>query len=379
MGPAERHARRGEPGGADPRRGVAGLPEDGDVDPGGAALHGVVHPGQVPGHVGDVAPGRVPRAPGLAVADGAVVRGEGRVAGPLHPGQRGVGEAVHDGLVDAGRVRAAHGAQELLPRGAVRGAGVGAGLAGQHRVARHVPAAGQAAVVVEVLEAQRLALGDVQQRGGPDGVGLQAVRLRAHPQAQGVRPAAQCREVVGVVQVADGVPEVVPYLAGRDGVVRVDLVAAAHRDDGQDGQQRVAVALLEGGGQPGRPGQRLGLDLQGVLEQDAAGALEEAPDLLREQVPLPEAGDGGGAGRAEVVHDVRGGRGVRTALGVCPVPRCQKAVSTQSPPPGAVQATAPSATWAVRSWTLARSRPVSLRVAFSGRSGWPAGPAAAAG
>ncbi len=221
---------------------------------------------------------------------------------------------MHDGLVDAGRVGAAHGAQEPLPGGAVGAAGVGAGLAREHGVPRHVTAAGQTAVVVEVLEAQGLALCDVQDRGRGDGVGLQPVGLGAQLEPERVRPGAQRPDVVLVEESGDRLPEVVPDLAGGGGLEGEDLVAVVEDHGGQQRQQGTAGVLAERVGQPRRPLESVGLQLDGVLEERTAGDLQQAADRRRKEVGLPEVGHRAGACRAEVVDDVGGRIGVRARL-----------------------------------------------------------------
>src|SRR5262249_27478339 len=109
---------------------------------------------EVAGDVGGVFPGRLARAPRLAVAGDALERAEGREAGPARLRRRQVAEAVEDVLVDARGEHRRELAQLGLPRRAVGAAGRRARLVGEDRVAGHVARPGLAAVVVEVLEAE---------------------------------------------------------------------------------------------------------------------------------------------------------------------------------------------------------------------------------
>lgn len=100
----------------------------------------------------------------------------------------------------------------------------------------HVPAARQTAVVVEVLEAEGLALGDVQERGRGDRVGLQPVGLGPQFEAEGMGPGAQGRHMVPVEEDGHRFPEVVPDLPGDGGSEREDLVAVIEDHGGQQRQ-----------------------------------------------------------------------------------------------------------------------------------------------
>ena len=102
-------------------------------------------------------------------------------------------------------------------------------------MAGEVAAAAEHAVVVEVLEAERLALGNVEQRGEGERVGGQPVRLHAQLQAEVVRPAAQGEQVVVPVEVGQHLVEVVADVRGELGVV-AELVLALQFDD--DRQER---------------------------------------------------------------------------------------------------------------------------------------------
>ena len=183
---------------------------------------------------------------------------------------------MEDVLVDARGEHRRELAQVGLPRGAVGAAGRRARLVGEDRVARQVTRAGLAAVVVEVLEAERLALGDVQQRARLHRVGLQAVGLDAELEAERVRPRLQRLDVVLVVEVGEDEVDVAAHAAAGVGVEVEDRLLVLLDRERQVREQAVADLLLERLREAGRPQRRVGLELQRVLEEGAAGVLEQA-------------------------------------------------------------------------------------------------------
>ena len=178
-------------------------------------------------------------------------------------------------------------------------------------------------VVVKVLEAERLALGNVEQRGEGERVGGQPVRLHAQLHAEVVGPAAQREQVVVPVQVGQHLVEVVADVRGELGVVAELVLALELHDDRQERRQVIAGAGRELGRQRRRPDRRLRLDLQRVFEERTAGLPQQPADPLVQDALLPEVGDRSGPRGAEVIDDVEVGVVNGPASGCCAEPRIQ--------------------------------------------------------
>ena len=178
-----------------------------------------------------------------------------------------------------------------------------------------VARAGLAAVVVEVLEAERLALGDVEQRARLHRVGLQAVGLDAQLEAERVRPRLQRLEVVLVVEVGEDEVDVAPHAAVGVGVVVEDRLLVLLDDQRQVREQAVADAAARR--RPRSSGVQIvaSVSISSESSKNAPPAsLSRRADRRREQVRVPEVGDRARAGLAEVVDDVGVGRRVVAAL-----------------------------------------------------------------
>ncbi|MEU9158282.1 hypothetical protein AB0D59_49110 [Streptomyces sp. NPDC048417] len=147
------------------------------------------------------------------------------------------------------------------------------------------------------------------------GVSKVAVGLGAQLQPEPVRPVLQRLDVLADVQVGQGLEvvladprtalvgelEVGGGVRGHAGVLAVDAVDVDHRELLAQG---VTAQLLEPRRQVPRP-EQVGVQLEGVLEQVAAVAHQQSAQA-RGQDMLFRVGNGGmGAGRGEVVDDVR--------------------------------------------------------------------------
>jgi len=238
---------------------------------------------------------------------------------------------VQHRLVDAAGEDAAHRLQHLVPRRAVGTVGVRRRLARQQLRAGHVASRGQHPEVVQVLETERLTLGHVEQRGAADRVGGQPVRLGPQFQPQAVREGTQRQQVMLMVKVGQHLIEVVAHVGGGVRVERVQIFAPLLQHDGQKGKQVIAGPPGELGDQGGRPQRRVGLQLEGVLEQVAAGLAQQPPDATGQHRAVPHVDDRLRAGRAEMVDDVGGRHGMRTALGL--LARAAHPVGEQQPRP----------------------------------------------
>ena len=331
--PAELGAVVGDPLRADAGRGPALVAPERDVVLRRAGLQDQLGAGQVGRDAGYVLPLRGPRSPGLPEADRVVV--VGREGGEARPGDIGslrVGEAVDHQLVHARHEDAVDGEQGLVLRG--RAGAVGAPgrvvgravvadrLAGEDRVAGEVAACRHHPVVVQVLEPEGLGLRHVDHRGVLHGVGLQAVRLDPDPHAERARELLHRPQVLVAVEVGEDDVVVVADLVGAQ-VVRgrgvggsqgelVLLVLLQH--EGQPRTQVVAVPGLEVVEEVAGPDRRVGLDLQGVLEEIAAGGAEQGTQLAVEHPVLPQVDHLLRAATAEVVDDVGARRRVRPGL-----------------------------------------------------------------
>ena len=144
-----------------------------------------------------------------------------------------------------------------------------------------------------------------------DGVGLEAVRLHAQTHAEGAREGAQHEQVVVAVEVGEDLVVVVADPGGGGGVEHEDVLLVHLEHRRQVGPQVVARAPLELLEQPRRPDRRVGLDLEGVLEEVAAGPAQQAPHGGVEDAVLPQVDDGLRARGAEVVDDEGAGVGVQ--------------------------------------------------------------------
>lgn len=279
--------------------------EYGKIDLCGAALENALGSGNKIGQLMDFGPIGLALSPGI---------GKGILeripAGPLAVFARNlplVGHAVDHHTVDAGCPVAVEGAGSLFPIQLIAAHEIRQHFVGNKLSAGHVNATGDVPEILPHLtKAQTFALGDVQYAGGSGGVDIAAIGLGAVLAAKAVGPVLNPQHMIPEIEVIEGGIVIIYQLLLNALTGEKPLRAALETlQDGQIGENIIALQCLKLRCKPVGPGNGGAEQLNGILENGTAVLLHKTADFgVVQNVLLPEINDGIGALPAIVVGGV---------------------------------------------------------------------------